>query len=36
MMWEWLRTHEFDLDTSQVRAIHPDALTIRQWLSKEQ
>ncbi len=34
-MWRWLRTAAIDLDTSATRAIHPDALTVRSWLSKQ-
>jgi uncharacterized protein YbjT (DUF2867 family) len=34
-MWRWLRTGDVDLDTSPTRAIHPDALTVRGWLSKQ-
>jgi uncharacterized protein YbjT (DUF2867 family) len=33
-MWRWLRTGYVDLDTSPTCAIHPDALTVRSWLSK--
>ena len=34
-MWRWLRTGAVDLDTAPTRAIHPDALTVRAWLSKQ-
>jgi hypothetical protein len=34
-MWRWLRTGEVDLDTVPTRAIHPDALTVRAWLSRQ-
>ncbi len=34
-MWRWLRTGDVDLDTSRTRAIHPDALTVGGWLSKQ-
>ena len=34
-MWRWLRTGEVDLDTSRTRAIHPEALTVGGWLSKQ-
>jgi uncharacterized protein YbjT (DUF2867 family) len=34
-MWRWLRTGHVDLDTSPTRAIHPDALTVGGWLSKQ-
>jgi uncharacterized protein YbjT (DUF2867 family) len=33
-MWRWLRTETIDLDAAPTRAIHPDALTVRGWLSK--
>jgi uncharacterized protein YbjT (DUF2867 family) len=35
-MWRWLRTGDVDLDTSATRAIHPDALTVGGWLSKQE
>ena len=31
-MWSWLRTHSVDLDTSQTRQIHPEAMSVRTWL----
>ena len=34
-MWRWLRTGAVDLDTAPTRAIHPDASTVRDWLSKQ-
>jgi hypothetical protein len=34
-MWRWLRTGAIDLDTAPTRAIHPDALTVRAWLSRQ-
>jgi uncharacterized protein YbjT (DUF2867 family) len=34
-MWRWLRTGEIDLDTTATRAIHPQALTVRAWLSRQ-
>ena len=34
-MWRWLRTGAVDLDTAPTRAIHPDALTVRDWLSTQ-
>ena len=34
-MWRWLRTGEIDLDTAPTRAIHPDSLTVRAWLSRQ-
>jgi uncharacterized protein YbjT (DUF2867 family) len=35
-MWRWLRTGDVDLGTSRTYAIHPDALTVRSWLSKHE
>jgi len=35
-MWRWLRTGHVDLDTSPTRAIHPEALTVGGWLSKQE
>ena len=34
-MWRWLRTATIDLDTEPTRSIHPDALTVQGWLSKQ-
>ena len=34
-MWRWLKTGHVDLDTSPTRAIHPDALTVGNWLSTQ-
>ena len=34
-MWRWLRTATIDLDTAPTREIHPDALTVGSWLSKQ-
>lgn len=34
-MWRWLRTAAIDLDTTATRAIHPEALTVRGWLSRQ-
>ena len=31
-MWNWLRTHPVNLDTSQTRQIHPEVMTVRTWL----
>lgn len=31
-MWRWLRTNHVDLDTGPTRKIHPEALTVREWL----
>ncbi len=35
-MWRWLRSGDVDLDTAPTRAIHPEALTVRGWLSTQQ
>ena len=34
-MWRWLRTGNVALDTAPTREIHPDALTVRNWLSRQ-
>jgi uncharacterized protein YbjT (DUF2867 family) len=34
-MWSWLRTHPVNLDTSQTRQIHPEAMTVRTWLTSQ-
>ncbi len=34
-MWRWLRTGDIALDAEPTREIHPDALTVREWLSKQ-
>jgi uncharacterized protein YbjT (DUF2867 family) len=34
-MWQWLRTGTVDLDITPTREIHPDALTVRGWLSRQ-
>jgi len=31
-MWRWLRDNHVDLDTRPTQEIHPEALTVRQWL----
>ena len=31
-MWRWLRDHDVDLDTQPTREIHPQALTVKEWL----
>jgi hypothetical protein len=35
IMWRWLRTASFELDTNTTRTIHPDALTVRAWLQQQ-
>jgi uncharacterized protein YbjT (DUF2867 family) len=32
-MWRWLAANEVDFDTGPTLAIHPEALTVREWLS---
>jgi uncharacterized protein YbjT (DUF2867 family) len=34
-MWRWLRTNEIPEDTEPTRDIHPDALTLRQWMEQK-
>jgi uncharacterized protein YbjT (DUF2867 family) len=34
-MWRWLRTGAVSLDTAPTLAIHPEALTVRTWLSRQ-
>jgi uncharacterized protein YbjT (DUF2867 family) len=34
-MWEWLRKNEIDLDTAPSHQIHPDVLSVEQWLEKQ-
>ncbi len=34
-MWRWLRTASIDLDTTRTRALHSDALNVRDWLQKQ-
>jgi uncharacterized protein YbjT (DUF2867 family) len=34
-MWRWLRTATIELDTVPTQEIHPDALTVGSWLSKQ-
>lgn len=33
-MWRWLRTGDVPLDTAQTRDVHPEALTMREWLEQ--
>jgi uncharacterized protein YbjT (DUF2867 family) len=33
-MWRWLRTNPVSLDTHQTYAVHPGALTVRDWLQR--
>ena len=34
-MWRWLGANEVDFDTRPTLAIHPEALTVRQWLERK-
>jgi uncharacterized protein YbjT (DUF2867 family) len=34
-MWRWLRTGRLQLDTSPTLAIHPSALTVREWMVRQ-
>jgi uncharacterized protein YbjT (DUF2867 family) len=34
-MWRWVRRTPLAFDTSVTRAIHPDALTVREWLRRD-
>ena len=31
-IWRWVKTGEFELDTAATRAIHPGALTVKEWM----
>ena len=35
-MWRWLGANEIDLDTAPTLAVHPAALTVREWLERKQ
>jgi uncharacterized protein YbjT (DUF2867 family) len=35
-MWRWLGANEVDFDTAPTLAIHPGALTVREWLERKQ
>jgi hypothetical protein len=35
-LWRWLRANEIDLDTAPTLAVHPEALTVREWLERKQ
>jgi hypothetical protein len=34
-MWRWLGTNQVDFDTGPTLAIHPEALTVREWLVRK-
>lgn len=33
-MWRWLRTHDIELSTAATQELWPEALTVRQWLTR--
>jgi uncharacterized protein YbjT (DUF2867 family) len=33
-MWRWLGANEVDFDTGPTLALHPEALTVREWLER--
>jgi hypothetical protein len=33
-MWRWLGANKVDFDTRPTLAIHPGALTVREWLEQ--
>jgi hypothetical protein len=35
-MWRWLGANEVDFDTAPTLALHPEALTVREWLERKQ
>jgi uncharacterized protein YbjT (DUF2867 family) len=35
VMWRWLRANEISLDTRPTLALHPEALTVRDWLKTQ-
>jgi uncharacterized protein YbjT (DUF2867 family) len=35
-MWRWLRDGQVDIDTGNTLAIHPNGLSVRSWLEKQQ
>jgi uncharacterized protein YbjT (DUF2867 family) len=34
-MWRWLRSNEIDLDTRPTLELHPKALSVRTWLTRQ-
>lgn len=34
-MWRWLRRERIDLDTETTRKIHPQAMSVHEWLGKQ-
>ena len=33
-MWRWLRINHVDLNTGPTRGVHPEAMTVREWLRR--
>ncbi|HEX2031588.1 MAG TPA: NmrA/HSCARG family protein [Actinomycetota bacterium] len=33
-MWRWLRVNEIDLDASPAREVHPNAMTVGEWVAR--
>ena len=34
-IWRWVKTGDFEADTAPTRAIHPGALTVREWMVRQ-
>ncbi len=34
-IWRWVRTGTYPTDTTSTRAIHPGAMTVREWLERD-
>jgi uncharacterized protein YbjT (DUF2867 family) len=34
-IWRWVKTGTYEVDTAPTRAIHPTALTVKEWLMKQ-
>jgi hypothetical protein len=35
-MWGWLGANEVDFDIGPTLTLHPEALTVREWLERKQ
>lgn len=35
-IWRWVATGRFEVDTTPTRQIHPDALTVKEWMLAQQ
>ena len=35
IMWRWLRSHDIPEDTDPTHEIHPQAMTLRQWMERK-